>query len=79
MIKFSAQHPNGRLIFGLGLSRANCERLLAGKPIVVDLEQLGGKGEVFIMAGETELTMADQLAQFLGPDTKVTIDPRLKT
>lgn len=78
MMRFGAQFPNGRKIFGIGLSRANCERLLAGKPIAFPLEEMGGSGEILIMAGETEQAMAQQLQEYIGPDTNVIIDPRLK-
>ena len=79
MMRFGAQMPDGRLVFGIGLSRENCRRLLDGKPIAFPLEEMGGKGEILIMGGETEQAMMRQLQEFIGPDTKVSIDPRFKT
>ena len=35
MIKFFAERE-GRPMIGLGLSRANCKKLLQGKPIFID-------------------------------------------
>lgn len=75
MIRFSAD-ANGRFIIGIGLSRENCKRLLEGKPIAIDMAEMGGKGELLIMAGETEQAMYDELrkAGVLGPETKIKSD-----
>lgn len=74
MIKFTAKNVRGQDVVGLGLSRANCERLLAGEPILVPLDELvpGATIEVLVFAGETEQAMYDhfQRAGRLGPHVK---------
>jgi hypothetical protein len=46
----------------IGLSRTNCERLLANQPIVFDGEILGWPGErVVILGGETEPELLEDL------------------
>lgn len=46
----------------LGLSRLNLERLQEGKPILVQLEELGmGRGKIAIFFGETEDQMIEDL------------------
>ncbi len=60
MIKASLTR-GGRQVFVLGLSARNIELLRQGKPIPVNLAELGGKGEVLIMYGETEEDIADEL------------------
>lgn len=59
MIKFHGKSDNGRHMLGIGLSRKNCEKLLAGQPIHFSLDKMEGsglpwKGDVLIVAGETE-------------------------
>ena len=63
MIKFKADNTKtGNTLIGFGLSRMNCERLLADQPIHIDLAELGIAGyEVMIFGGETEEAMAAQL------------------
>ena len=61
MIKALATRGKRKLVL-LGLSRLNCERLLAGKPIHIHLSELGVTGpEVIICAGETEETIIKEL------------------
>lgn len=71
MIKFHAIRRDGAHILGLGLSRINCERLLAGQFITVKLDemralgsQLPWEGEVIIMAGETEASITDEMVKY---------------
>ena len=53
-------------MIGLGLSRANCKKLLEGKPIFIDLKVMMmdvvgipnfSDGTILIFGGETEATM----------------------
>lgn len=55
MIKAVGNSESGRVLF-FGLSRRNVEKLQEGKPIVVDLADLGLRdgGLVVIAFGETE-------------------------
>jgi hypothetical protein len=52
-----------------GLSETNMVRLREGKPIKIDMSELGLPGSVIIFYGETEEKMRDDIAQFVGPDT----------
>lgn len=67
----------GTLCYGFGLSERNLYRLRKGEPIVIDLGLMGGTGEVLIFYGRTEQDMARSLAEFIGPETIVNIDPKL--
>jgi hypothetical protein len=72
MIKF-AGNVRGRSIFGVGLSRENCKRLLENKPIAIDLaatrleSTVAGTGIDFnssillIFGGDTEEEMEQVL------------------
>ena len=66
-----------RKMLVLGLSKLNIERLKAGYPIVVDdlVDRIGK--EIFIFSGDTEQSMANDLQEFIGPDSRVKVDPRL--
>lgn len=66
MIKFTSHLQNGKKLIGIGLSRENCNRLLDGKPILFDGDQLEEFGLQFlIMGGETEETIHNSLKEFL--------------
>lgn len=70
MIKFLGE-MNGKRLYGFGLSRGNMEKLLEGKPILVDLDVMairapdvtGLAGAVFIFGGEDEQACTEQLKQ----------------
>lgn len=61
MLKMSSKKSDGRSLYVFGLSHTNLDRLRKGEPIQLALEPLGGTGEVLIVAGETEATIAQQL------------------
>ncbi|HWE97573.1 MAG TPA: hypothetical protein VG269_26695 [Tepidisphaeraceae bacterium] len=63
MIKAIGTKGNQTLVL-LGLSRRNCELLLEGKPIHVDVEKLvpGLRVSVLLIAGETELAITKEMA-----------------
>ena len=63
MIKFTLRQRDGRVLLGLGLSRANAERLLAGQPIPVETTDLGigWDGTILLLGGQTEAAMAREL------------------
>ena len=74
MIKFLAER-DGRPMIGLGLSRGNCERLLANKPIFIDLKVMAmdlnpppnfNEATILIFGGEDEDAMVGQLQQITG-------------
>lgn len=83
MIKFTFDSKKpGVKVLGIGLSRLNCERLLAGQPIPIDLAEMGVSHlwDIVIMGGETELTIKAELeaaGMEMPPPDKIHIDPRL--
>lgn len=62
MVKFSGLTKDGagRLI-GIALSRKNCEKMLEGQPITIDLAEFGlrvtaiGEGEPYDQVGDREM------------------------
>lgn len=76
MLKFTYIKA-GIINYGFGLSERNIQLLKQGKPILIDLSELGGDGNVTIFYGKTEQDMGREIAEFIGPETKVHIDPRL--
>lgn len=62
MIKFIGER-DGKPLVGIGLSRADCERLLEGKPITVDVAEMDPKlrVELLVFAGENEDHMVAEL------------------
>jgi hypothetical protein len=70
MVKFTATTGDARKVIGFGLSRANIEKLIAGRPIVVVGEVIGeAHREFMIFFGETEAAMRDMMADFITPET----------
>lgn len=62
MIKARVDMPDESPLVILGLSRLNCDKLLAGKPILIEGDPLGLHDvNVVIMAGETEDDIAQEL------------------
>jgi hypothetical protein len=53
-----------------GLSEMNMVKLREGKPIKIDMSELGGTGIVIIFYGETEEKMREDLIDLVGPDTE---------
>jgi len=80
MIKFKATMIDGDPLFGFGISDANIAKLKDGKPIKVDLKELGEKGHVVILYGPTEMAIHRQMiaAGLINDETEVNIDPRLE-
>lgn len=76
MIKLVIDRTDGPL-YAFGLSAGNVRRLKAGEPIAVDLSPMGGRGRILIFYGATERQMMAELREFIGPETKVHVDPRL--
>jgi hypothetical protein len=64
----------------IGLSHKNLERLKRGEPIKCRASDFGCTAdiEIMIFAGETEQSMAREMQELIGPQTRVTIDPRLR-
>lgn len=60
----------GHPVMVIGLSRGNCNKLLADQPILFNVASIGlPPMEVLIMGGETEDTMREELDRLLGaPD-----------
>ena len=66
MIKFRAGNK-----IGFGLSEVNIKKLKEGKPISIDMGEMGFPGiSAMIFYGETEEQMQGDLAEFIGPETK---------
>jgi hypothetical protein len=84
MLKMFAKGTKGdgasvRLVV-LGLSHGNLDELRKGRPIKFsgDTVRLDPDIKFIIMAGETEQSMQREFAKFIGPETEVKIDPRLR-
>lgn len=72
MIRAGGVTGKGGKILILGLSKANCEELLKGRPISFPLKEYGfGENDVvLIMGGETEQAVAAELKKHMTlPDT----------
>ena len=54
MIKAVGKSPDGSPMIFLGISALNVEKLKEGKPILVNLADLGLEGKIAIIYGETE-------------------------
>ena len=78
MVKMVATHEDGSKILMLGLSQENVNRLKEGKPILFGTEDLGlgWNGRVCIFYGKTEHDMLEDVSGWIGPHSKISIDPR---
>ena len=81
MIKAMAE-GNGRTILVLGLSYGNLKKFHdePGETMIrIDGKELGLPIDVLIFSGENDAALGHFMAQFIGPETKLHIDPRLKS
>jgi len=64
----------------LGLSHANLDRLREGRPVRFDGVEVDLPEAYFIIfSGESEPAMMEEFTSLIGPNTKVSINPRLKS
>ena len=81
-IKATGKGPKGRDTLFIGLSHGNLDKFRAApldSYIQIDGRELGLLFDVLIFSGKTEADMVALMANGFGPDTSVTIDPRLKS
>lgn len=80
MIKFAADLDGGGRLLGIGLTRANCERLVKGQPIALNTRKefnTPWRADILIMGGETEEALGNTIRPFMDRETIVHVDPRL--
>ena len=81
MIKIKGE-IDGRDVLVFGLSHANLDRLRAGGldgGIHIKGEEMGIAFDIPITAGPSERAMIEVFARGIGPQTRVHIDPELKS
>jgi hypothetical protein len=71
MIKFKSERPDGSQLLGFGISAENVKLLKAGKPILVDLAEMGEKGAVLIFFAETEADLMELAKPMIGDKTEI--------
>jgi hypothetical protein len=82
MIKGVATDADGRQLLMIGLSFGNLDkfRALPGDTFIrIDGKEMDLPFDVLIFSGETEADMHQLVAGSIGPDTKIHIDPKLKS
>jgi hypothetical protein len=81
MIKATATQGDRTLLM-IGLSFGNLDKFRAAPGdtyIRIDGKEMGLPVDVLLFSGMTEQEMQAMMARFIGPDTKVHIDPKLKS
>ena len=61
-----AKLANGDFLFGIDAE--NVRRLKEGKPIVVDMSEIGGHDKFILMYGDTMQDIVDELSKATGQD-----------
>lgn len=69
MIKFKTVDPNGKALLGFGISAENVEKLKAGQPIVVNLNEMGINASMMIFYRETTGDLIKTIQPFIGKQT----------
>lgn len=67
MIKFKGKNKDDKPVLGLGLSNANIQALISGRPILIDEPEFFD-GEILIMHGTTEQHIVNQLGNAIDKD-----------
>jgi hypothetical protein len=65
VLKAKAQDRQGNPVFIFGLSDENIARLRQGKPILIDMKEMGSVGKVLIYSGATEEQMEAEMKKYL--------------
>lgn len=71
MIKFKLTTDDGEVKLGFGITQENVKLLKQGKPIYVDLNEMGIAAKLMIMYGETEAQIVKQLKPYIGEETVI--------
>jgi hypothetical protein len=82
MIKGVATDADGRQLLMIGLSFGNLDkfRALPGDTFIrIDGKEMNLPFDVLIFSGKTEAHLQEIVAGSIGPDTKIHIDPKLKS
>lgn len=82
MIKATATGQDGRSVLVIGLSFGNLTKFRAepgDTHIKIDGRAMGLPMDVLIFSGKSDAALGHFMTQFIGPDTKVHIDPSLKS
>jgi hypothetical protein len=67
MIKFKAMAKNGRLLLGFGITDKNMELLKMGRPIKIDMGELGLQGlDIIIFHGDNDEAMKIKVENHIG-------------
>lgn len=77
MIKARLTREDGTLVFVFGIDKENVARLKQGRPMKVDLKEMGGSGEVLIHYRDTMAELEADFAPMIGADTKINYDQGL--
>jgi hypothetical protein len=81
MIKATAE-MDGRTVVMLGLSFGNLDKFRAepGETYIrIDGKEMNLPFDILLFSGETEMKLMEMVSSFIGPDTKVHIDPKMKS
>lgn len=73
MIKFKGTAPNGNEVVGIGLTRENIDRLIAGQPITISGKDVKLDHDILIMFGETVDDMVTLLNAIAEPTKNMKI------
>lgn len=71
MIKAGMEKEGGGRVALLGITQDNVNALQEGRPINVDLSQLGIEGEIVICYGKTMKELRKDLDPLIGPETQL--------
>jgi hypothetical protein len=73
---------NGRKVLVLGLTYGNLDRFITQPRdtfIRINGKEIGLPVDVMIFSAESDAMAAEFMQQFVGPDTAVHVDPRLRS
>ena len=70
MIKFKIEGAEKPLI-GFGITEENVKRLKLGRPILINLQEMGINVDILICYGETELELVETLKPYISDRTVI--------
>jgi hypothetical protein len=75
VIRLTLDGPNAEPLYVLGITQMEVDRLVAGVPIKVELEELGGADTVVILAAADVEGLRQEVAKVISPDELARLTP----
>lgn len=75
MIRLTLAGRGAKPLYVLGITQLNVDRLVAGNPIKVELDELGGNDSVVVLYAHDAEGLCQEIAKVVSPDELARLTP----